>query len=268
LELAFSVIPNYLLPNAAAVKACDKERHGDFLHLSSWIGRDNARIRKFTNRPTVPLDRACKAAGPNGGQLYIDGFTAGQLPPKESIREIRINQTPFSAEYDKLSYGRIEVFTKPGTDKFHGQFLVDGNDSAFNSPNPFAGPEPGYDSTMFTGSVGGRINKNASFFLDFQRRNMNDLSAVNAITLDPTTLTETPLIQAVPFPKHRTNIAPRMEYQLGKNNTLTVRYQYYLDTEETRVSDNSAWLPRAALPLTSAIDFSSEALSLFLTTSA
>ena len=76
------------------------------------------------------------SAGPNGGQLYIDGFTAGQLPPKESIREIRINQNPFSSEYDKLGYGRIEVFTKPGSDKFHGQFLINGNDSAFNSPNP------------------------------------------------------------------------------------------------------------------------------------
>ncbi|MGA2101981.1 MAG: carboxypeptidase-like regulatory domain-containing protein, partial [Candidatus Sulfotelmatobacter sp.] len=30
------------------------------------------------------------SAGPNGGQMYIDGFTAGQLPPKSSIREIRI----------------------------------------------------------------------------------------------------------------------------------------------------------------------------------
>ena len=34
--------------------------------------------------------------------MYIDGFTAGQLPPKASIREIRINQNPFSSEYDKL----------------------------------------------------------------------------------------------------------------------------------------------------------------------
>ena len=31
-------------------------------------------------------------AGPNGGSIYIDGFSGGQLPPKESIREIRINQ--------------------------------------------------------------------------------------------------------------------------------------------------------------------------------
>ena len=78
--------------------------------------------------PTIPTNcrrnstaLAGPSAGPNGGQIYIDGFTAGQLPPKSSIREIRINQNPFSAEYDKLGYGRIEVFTKPGTDKYHGQ---------------------------------------------------------------------------------------------------------------------------------------------------
>ena len=54
------------------------------------------------------------AAGPNGGQIYIDGFTGGQLPPKSSIREIRINQNPFSAEYDKLGYGRIEILDQAG----------------------------------------------------------------------------------------------------------------------------------------------------------
>jgi len=173
------------------------------------------------------------SAGPNGGQLYIDGFTAGQLPPKESIREIRINQNPFSAEYDKIGYGRIEVFTKPGTDKFHGQFFVDGNDSAFNSPNPFGGADqPSYESTLFTASVSGPINKNASFFLDAQYRNINDLNAVNAITLDPTTFEQTSVIESVPFPRHRTNITPRLDYALTKNNTLTARYQYYRDDED------------------------------------
>ena len=78
------------------------------------------------------------AAGPNGGQIYVDGFTGGQLPPKSSIREIRINQNPFSAEYDQLGYGRVEVFTKPGTDKIHGNFQVNGNASQFNSGNPLA----------------------------------------------------------------------------------------------------------------------------------
>ena len=36
------------------------------------------------------------SAGPSGGQIYIDGFTGGTLPSKDSIREIRINQNPFS----------------------------------------------------------------------------------------------------------------------------------------------------------------------------
>jgi hypothetical protein len=73
------------------------------------------------------------SAGPNGGQIYVDGFTGGQLPPKSSIREIRINSNPFSAQYDQLGFGRIEVFTKPGTDKIHGNFQVNGNPSQFNS---------------------------------------------------------------------------------------------------------------------------------------
>jgi hypothetical protein len=169
------------------------------------------------------------SAGPNGGQLYIDGFTAGELPPKSSIREIRVNQNPFSSEYDKLGYGRIEVFTKPGTDKLHGQFLLDGNDSAFNTQDPFVtGPVPSYDSVLFNGSIGGAINKKASFFISAQRRNTNDFSAINAI--DPTTLG--PLNAILANPRERTNLAPRIDYALGKNNTLTVRYQYYRDTED------------------------------------
>jgi hypothetical protein len=168
------------------------------------------------------------SAGPNGGQLYIDGFTAGELPPKSSIREIRVNQNPFSSEYDKLGYGRIEVFTKPGTDKLHGQLLLDGNTSGFNTQDPFvAGTQPSYDSILFNGSVGGAINKAASFFVSGQYRDINNLSPINAI--DPTTFL--PFSSTLPNPHERTNIGPRVDYAISKNNTLTVRYQYYRDTE-------------------------------------
>lgn len=78
------------------------------------------------------------AAGPNGGQIYVDGFSSGQIPSKDSIREIRINQNPFSPEYDRLGHGRIEVFTKPGTDKFHGQGFFNFADDIWNSRNPYA----------------------------------------------------------------------------------------------------------------------------------
>jgi hypothetical protein len=187
------------------------------------------------------------SAGPNGGQLYIDGFTAGQLPPKSSIREIRINQNPFSTEYDKLGYGRIEIFTKPGTDKFHGQFQVVGNSSGLNTRNPFLGdaPQAPYDSVIYMGSVGGPINKKASFFLDVQRRNIDEIAVVDAAALD--------LNESVPNPRTRTNIAPRIDYQVSTNNTLTGRYQYYRDTQEN-AGVGGLTLPEAGYDTTSTED--------------
>ena len=95
------------------------------------------------------------SAGPNGGQIYIDGFTGGQLPPKSAIREIRINQNPFSAEFDRIGYGRIEILTKPGTDKLHGRVFGQGNDSAFNTGNPFTSELPSYYSYQYNGTVSG-----------------------------------------------------------------------------------------------------------------
>src|SRR5579859_8006404 len=176
------------------------------------------------------------SAGPNGGQMYIDGFTAGQLPPKSSIREIRINQNPFSSEYDKLGYGRIEIFTKPGTDKLHGQLQMLGNASAFNSRNPFESAQNGisshsYNSEQYSGNIGGPINKKASFFFNIERRNIGALNVVSATVLDPANnFAIVPESLAVPNPQIRTNLSPRIDYQITPNNTLTVRYQYFRDT--------------------------------------
>lgn len=176
------------------------------------------------------------SAGPNGGQIYIDGFTAGQLPPKASIREIRINQNPFSSEYDKLGYGRIEILTKPGTDQFHGQFFLTANDAPFNARNPFenlpAGvSQPGYDTVQFNANIGGPLSKKASFFFNIERRSISDLNIVSAQVVDPTTFAIEPLSQAVPNPRTRLNLSPRIDYQVTPGNTLSVRYQYWRNNE-------------------------------------
>ena len=161
------------------------------------------------------------AAGPNGGQIYIDGFTGGQLPPKESIREIRINQNPFSAEYDRLGFGRIEVFTKPGTDKFRGQVFFNFGDSLFNSRNPFAPDKPPYQTRTFSGNLSGPLGKKASFFIDAEQRNQQETSVISALNPDGS-----PFSQAVVAPQVRTTISPRVDYQLNSKNTLVGRYRY------------------------------------------
>jgi len=173
------------------------------------------------------------SAGPNGGQIYIDGFTAGQLPPKASIREIRINQNPFSSEYDKLGYGRIEILTKPGTDQLHGQLFMTGNSDAFNTRNPFEGSaqQPGYYSTQFSANLGGSLGKKASFFTNIERRNLNELNVVDTPFVDPTTFQLTQFTDAAPNPRTRTNFSQRFDYQVTPGNTLTARYQYWRNNE-------------------------------------
>ena len=111
------------------------------------------------------LSEALQAlAGPSSGsdegaQIFVDGFTGGRLPPKESIREIRINRNPFSAEYDRLGYGRIEIFTKPGTDKFRGQASFNFNDARLNTRSPFAVTRAPYQLRRYGGNLSGPLSK-------------------------------------------------------------------------------------------------------------
>ncbi|HTZ60140.1 MAG TPA: carboxypeptidase regulatory-like domain-containing protein [Acidobacteriaceae bacterium] len=171
------------------------------------------------------------AAGPNGGEIYIDGFTGGQIPPKSSIREIRVNQNPFSAQFDRLGYGRIEILTKPGTDKLHGQIETRGNDSSFNSRNPILQTaEPPYYQYNLQGNIGGPLSKNISYFVSAFGRNTQNVSVVDAI--DPTSVTpENPkgtyLNEPFGNPSSRIDVSPRVDLQFGQANTLTLRYEFY-----------------------------------------
>ena len=164
------------------------------------------------------------SAGPSGAQIYIDGFTGGQLPPKSSIREIRINRNPFSAQYDKLGYGRIEILTKPGTDKFRGSVMINGNDSSFNSLNPFVTSEPSYYSTFMMANASGPINRSASWFTSVFSRDNASNTIINAQL--PGANGGQNYIAAVPNPQSRLDISPRLDFQFGNSNTLTVRYMF------------------------------------------
>ena len=182
------------------------------------------------------------SAGPNGGQIYIDGFTGGTLPPKSAIREIRINQNPFSAEFDHIGYGRIEILTKPGTDVLHGRGFLMGNDSSFNTGNPFTKVIPPYHSIQYNGTISGSINKTSSFFLSVEGRNSQDASIYTADTavLNTSTGLYAPgIISGGLFtPQTRIEISPRIDLQFGQKNTLTARYQYERSSSSGELSGN------------------------------
>lgn len=167
------------------------------------------------------------SAGPNGGQIFIDGFTGGRMPPKASIREIRINANPFSAEYDRLGFGRIEVFTKPGTDQWRAETSYRFNDDSLNTRNPFSQNKPPYQRREWGANVAGPIvAKKASFVLDFERRYVDDNQLINATVLEPADLAIVPLSESVVTPQSRTTVSPRIDWQLSPTQTLVARYTY------------------------------------------
>ncbi|HXE09788.1 MAG TPA: carboxypeptidase regulatory-like domain-containing protein, partial [Acidobacteriaceae bacterium] len=180
------------------------------------------------------------SAGPNGGQIYIDGFTGGQLPPKSSILAIRINSNPFSAQYDQLGYGRIEILTKPGTDKFHGNASLQGNDKVLNTSSPFVKDQPDYHTLFMFANVTGPIRPGMSFSLGGSYRDNANNSVINPPDIYSASPTSTTVCnpgpgcsanpypiasRAVAAPSKRWDINPRFDTMIGNKNTLTLRWE-------------------------------------------
>lgn len=167
---------------------------------------------------------AGSAAGPDGGEIFVDGFLTRTLPPKSSIREIRINRNPFSAEFDRLGYGRIEIITKVGSATLQGSAFLSFSDEILNARDPFFSSKSPFHLRRFGGSLSDSfLKKKASYFLDIERRDIVDSSVINATTLD-SKLTVVPFNAAVEAPQGMTNLNARTDFQIDSNNTLTSRY--------------------------------------------
>jgi Carboxypeptidase regulatory-like domain/TonB dependent receptor len=171
-------------------------------------------------------------AGPNGGEIFVDGFSGAKLPPRDTIKEVRLNQNPFSSEYDRMGLGRIEIITKPGTEKFRGEFETQFEDESLNSRNPYATNRPPFQLRFFEGNLSGPIVRDrASFFVDAEHHATDNNSLINAQLLDPA-LHAISLRQAVVTPTIGIEIEPRVDIKINEKNSLTVRYGYARDTQD------------------------------------
>jgi hypothetical protein len=174
------------------------------------------------------------APGPTGGQIYIDGFLGGNLPPKSAIREVRINANAFSPEYDRPGFGRVEIFTKPGADSFRGETMAQYGNQFLNARNPLLTQvAPRYQAQLYRFDLSGPIKKNkASFTFDGERRQIAENALILATTLD-SNLNPIETNESLSTPLTRTTITPRLDYTMNQKNTLAVRYQ------DVRISQNN-----------------------------
>ncbi|MHB8734830.1 MAG: TonB-dependent receptor [Terriglobales bacterium] len=189
-------------------------------------------LNALSNDPDQLLSELQQLAGPSvgskGATIYVDGFTRGDMPPKEAIREIRVNENPFSAAFQELGYGRIEIMTKPGYAAYHGGFSLQGNTKALNAQSPFltGATVPGYHTLLYSGRFGGPLGAKTSFFLAGQHRDIAHNSTINAEVLNPA-FAPVPFIAAISSPRGLNSLSARLDRQISANNTLSARYEYF-----------------------------------------
>lgn len=167
--------------------------------------------------------------GQGGATIYVDGFSNGRLPSRDSIMQIRVNQNPFSAESPTPGMGRVDIITKPGNDQWRGTFGLNFRNSALDARNAFATTKPELGQNRLQFNFGGPlVKKKISFFLNFERRSLDGSNNVNVTTLDGLYTSN------VKAPNNNTFVNLRTDFLLNDRNTLNVSFNRFGNTSLNR----------------------------------
>lgn len=165
------------------------------------------------------LDAGSLGAG--GATLVVDGMEARKVGVSPAaIAEVRINQDPYSAEFQRPGRGRIEVVTKAGSDAYHGSIDFTFRDAHLNAREVFASTKPPEQRRIYEGVIGGPIagGKHTSFLVTLERRDEDLQSVVYAS--GPSGLVDA----VVPRPSRGTELSASWTHQAGASQTFTVRF--------------------------------------------
>jgi outer membrane receptor protein involved in Fe transport len=163
------------------------------------------------------------SVGTSGATLVVNGMEVNNLGVSSSaIKEIKINQDPYSAEFQRPGRGRIEVTTKPGSTDYHGTFNFIFRDAHLNARDPFALRRPPEQRRIYEGYFSGPVHrsKKTSFLLSLNR-NDEDLQSVVFAQGPAGTIQEN-----VAAPVRNLLFAAQISHALSDTNNFSVRYSY------------------------------------------
>jgi hypothetical protein len=102
--------------------------------------------------------------GMDNNQRFIGSIMV--KPAIESIQEMRVTTTNYSADLGRTAGAVINMITKSGTNGFHGSAYEYFRNEVMDARNFFAttGAKPVFRQNQFGGSLGGRIRPNKTFF--------------------------------------------------------------------------------------------------------
>src|SRR5260221_5207688 len=164
------------------------------------------------------------SGGSGGAVLIVDGVLASEVGvPASAIQEVRINQNPYSAEYAAPGKNRIEIITKNGSSDFHGSLETSFRDYRLDARNAFAGNRPPEHLSLFDGYFSGPLgNRKKTTFQVSASQKQDDQEAIVYAQLPTGTFS-----QNFSNPQRSTYFLVGINRELGKGNTLAIRYSYF-----------------------------------------
>jgi hypothetical protein len=152
--------------------------------------------------------------------------------PLTAVEEFTISTQRFSAVNGRSEGAAINVITKSGSNKFHGDGYFYDTQTAFNANNSFSEqshqPTPQFERQQFGGDFGGPIRKDKDFFfaaiererehtsIPVTQQAFTELSLLTSIGADPS--------QVIPTPFFEWRYNGRVDHRFNSNHQLSVSY--------------------------------------------
>ena len=190
-------------------------------------------LQQLADDPDDLLRELQQLATASGGSaanttIAVDGFQdSTQVPPKSSIASVKVNSDLFSAEYREPPLGgggRVEIYTKPGQDSYHGALFTTNGSPWENARDPFSSSKAAIGKQRYGFEFGGPVRKVGSdFFTSLEYRAIDNFAVVNAVELDPVG-TQVNIFANVATPQRLWLPTARVDWQLTPKNTFIAGY--------------------------------------------
>lgn len=142
---------------------------GQAVGLPNTTGPGGSNSSIFQTENQVPISANGQRVSNNNFQ--IDGVSVNSLqfggaavvtPNQESVKEVRVTSSNYSAELGRNSGAQVEIVSQNGGKDFHGSAFLKANDPKWNAFNPYGGinlPRQRVNSRFrqFGGSIGGPL---------------------------------------------------------------------------------------------------------------